>query len=122
MEDLEGCVIDDEFRTQLENASSQTPLTIIAIIRETQGYREAINEFKKSYRASTPEVQQAILDAETEMMQPVCNYLNGLGVKYRCMKSIHAISAQLTPLQALDFIKQPYVQIVCPDQKLFVAR
>ena len=48
-------------------------------------------------------------------MQPVCNYLDSFGVQYHALRSIHAVTAQMTPKQILDFIEQPYVKIICED-------
>ena len=116
-----GCVIDKEFRKQLECATSQTPLTIIATIRNSLELDEAIKAINitgKEYRRSTPEQQQSVHEAEAKMMEPVCRYLDGLSVQYSLMKSIHIVSAQMTPSQVLEFIKQPYVHIICPNSEV----
>ncbi|MEK6860295.1 MAG: hypothetical protein AABX54_05780 [Nanoarchaeota archaeon] len=113
-----GCFISEEFRRQLENATSQTHLTVIATIRESSEVTEAVKMAGKGYRRSSPEERQAITEAETRMMEPVSKYLEGLGVRYSSMRAIHVVTAQMTPQQILDFVKQPYVAIVCLDTKV----
>jgi len=120
MDNLEGCRIDEEFRNQLETSTSQTPITIIATIRETFEVTGLLRNLQ-GYRRRSPEELQtrlAISEAETKMMEPVCKYLDELGVQYSPFRAMHSVSAQMTPQQILDFIKQPYVQIICPDAKL----
>jgi len=120
MSDDLGCIIDEEFKKQLESATSQTPLTVIATIRETFKVHNLIKNLQ-GYARGSPEQQQARLavkEAETRMMEPVCKYLDSLGVQYNPLTSIHVVTAQMTPKQILDFTRLPYVQIVSPDAEV----
>ncbi len=66
-------------------------------------------------------VELAIREAEQRMMEPICQYLDSLGVQYKSLTAIHVVTSQMAPKQILGLIQQPYVEIVCPDAEIILA-
>jgi len=80
----------------------------------------------RGYTRKSPEELTAIRDEKQRMLEPVCQYLDGLGLKqerdYQLRTNLCTVTTSLTPEQADELRKQPFVKIMTEDFKVSAIR